>query len=83
MNSTRKQRRAFVLNAKKQWQRGEISKDEYLELKKQIADMGREQHAELRQHVLESQGVKIIGGEDSIDIDAELVDEEDFAPEDL
>lgn len=82
MNSTRKQRRAFVLNAKKQWKNGEISKDEYLELKRQIADMGREQHEELRRSILESQGVKIVGEED-IDIDAELVDEEDFTPEDL
>lgn len=83
MNSTRQQRRAFVLNAKKQWKRGEISKEAYLELKQQIADMGREQHAELRRHVLETQGVKTMVAETEIDIDAELVDEDDFTPEDL
>lgn len=81
MNSTRKQRRMFVLNAKKQWKRGEISKQEYLEIKQQISDMGKEQNSNTQRENLENSGVRILDAE-SIDIDDELVDE-DFAPEDL
>ena len=83
MHTTRKQRRDFLKHAAKQVKKGQLSKEEYLEMKSQMKALGEDQHAKLREHVLEQKGVKIIGGEDNLDIDldAELVD--DIAPEDL
>jgi outer membrane protein TolC len=83
MNSTRQQRKMFVKNAKKQWQKGEITKAEYLEIKAQIANMGKEQHAALQQRLIENNGVTFIEADSNDILDAELVEEEDFTPEDL
>ena len=86
MNSTRQQRKSFVKNAKKQWQKGLISKAEYLEIKAQMAELGREQHETLQRHIQENGGVThriVSSSTEEINIDAELVDEDDFAPEDL
>lgn len=80
MNSSRKQRRFFVNNAKKQWERGEISKDEFLELKKDVKNLGLEKLFEMQQILLEQKGMEITHNE-NINIDSELDD--DFAPEDL
>jgi len=81
MNSTRKQRRMFVLNAKKQYKLGKISKEDYLKLKNEIAQLGIHQHAQLRQSLLEQKGVKIMNSESVDVLDTEL--EDDFAPDDL
>lgn len=81
MNTTRQQRRSFVLNAKKQWKKGLISKQEYETIKKQMADLGRQQHAELTKRIQEEQGVTIIARNEDI-LEEELIDS-DFAPEDL
>lgn len=81
MNTTRQQRRSFVLNAKKQWKKGLISKQEYETIKKQMADLGRQQHAELTKRIQEEQGVTIIARNEDI-LEEELIDG-DFAPEDL
>jgi acyl-CoA reductase-like NAD-dependent aldehyde dehydrogenase len=81
MNTTRQQRRSFVLNAKKQWKKGLMSKQEYETIKKQMADLGRQQHAELTKRIQEEQGVTIIARNEDI-LEEELTDS-DFAPEDL
>ena len=83
MNTTREQRRAFVLNAKRQLKKGEITKAQFNELKKQIANMGKEQHSNLQQTILEQQGVTILGGDETINIDLETELIDDFTPTDL
>jgi len=80
MNSTREQRRNFVKNAKKQWKLGLISKSEYEQLKSDISRMGIEQHENLQQTISENKKGNL--NDNSIDIDAELV-EEDFTPDDI
>lgn len=76
MNSTRKQRRDFVLNAKKQYTKGLITKVQFEEIQKQISNMGKAQHDSLQHRLLEGKLMP------TNDIDFELVDE-DITPDDL
>lgn len=82
MNSTREQRRTFVKNAKKRWKRGDISKLEYLNIKNQISDMGKEQSIKVNQEIREQKGVKILTADD-INLVDELMDDDEFTPKDL
>lgn len=84
MNTTRQQRKSFVKNAKKQWKKGLMTKEEYETIKKQMAELGREQHAALTKRIQEEQGNTIVASHD-IDLETELldVDSDDFIPEDL
>ena len=84
MNSTRKQRRDFIKQIKKS--NPNISKAELDDLKKKMAELGKEQHLELQTQMLEQRGGRVLDTEsdqllDVSDLDDELVD--DFAPEDL
>tara|TARA_B110000444_G_C18761171_1_gene557663 strand:+ start:303 stop:575 length:273 start_codon:yes stop_codon:yes gene_type:complete len=90
MQITREQRKSFVKNARKQVKKGLMTNAEFQEIKKQMAELGKEQHENLQQQLKENNGVSSIYSqnthsvdiEDEIDIDAELA-EEDFTPEDL
>tara|TARA_R110000772_G_scaffold57747_12_gene130794 strand:- start:6419 stop:6682 length:264 start_codon:yes stop_codon:yes gene_type:complete len=87
MQITREQRKSFVKNARKQVKKGLMTNAEFQEIKKQMAELGKEQHENLQQQLKENNGVfsqkkHSIDIKDEIDIDAELV-EEDFTPEDL
>ena len=87
MQTTRQQRKTFVKNARKQVKKGLMTNAEFEEIKKQMAELGKEQHENLQQQLKENNGVssqKIhsVDIEDEIDIDAELA-EEDFTPDDL
>ena len=82
MNSTKQQRRSFVNNAKKQWKKGLISKAEYESIRQQIKQLGVEKHEKMQQTLSEQKGVTKLVNQD-VDIDAELMDDEDFAPTDL
>lgn len=90
MQITREQRKSFVKNARKQVKKGLMTNAEFQEIKKQMAELGKEQHENLQQQLKENSGVSSIYSqnthsvniEDEIDIDAELA-EEDFTPEDL
>jgi len=90
MQITREQRKSFVKNAKKQVKKGLMTNAEFQEIKKQMAELGKEQHENLQQQLKENNGVSSISSqnthsvdiEDEIDIDAELA-EEDFTPDDL
>ena len=80
MQTTRQQRKEFVKNAKRQVKKGLMTNAEFQEIKKQMAELGREQHEKLQMQIKENDNTVIV--EDSIDIDDELV-EDDFTPEDL
>ena len=80
MQTTRQQRKTFVKNARKQVKKGLMTNAEFEEIKKQMAELGKEQHEKLQMQIKENDNTVIV--DDSIDIDAELV-EEDFTPEDL
>jgi len=80
MQTTRQQRKEFVKNAKRQVKKGLMTNAEFLEIKKQMAELGKEQHERLQMQIKENDNTVIV--DDSIDIDDELV-EEDFTPEDL
>lgn len=82
MNTTKQQRRAFVLNAKKQWKKGLISKQEYENIQKQMAELGRQQHEALTKRIQEEQSTLIIADQKRDILDIELSDDE-FIPEDL
>ena len=87
MQITREQRKSFVKNARKKVKKGLMTNAEFQEIKKQMAELGKEQHENLQQQLKENNGVssqKIhsVDIEDEIDIDAELA-EEDFTPDDL
>jgi len=83
MNTTRQQRRMFVNNAKREWEKGLMSKAEYLEVKTSIANMGKEQNEALQKELLENNGVTVHDTETAV-LDNELVENEDeFTPEDL
>tara|TARA_Y100000389_G_C17375988_1_gene471673 strand:+ start:686 stop:949 length:264 start_codon:yes stop_codon:yes gene_type:complete len=87
MQITREQRKSFVKNARKKVKKGLMTNAEFQEIKKQMAELGKEQHENLQQQLKENNGVssqKIhsIDTETEIDIDAEL-SEEDFTPDDL
>ncbi len=82
MRTTRDQRRAFIKNAKKAWKQGKMSKAEFDALRKDVNNMGKDQHLQHLEMIREQRGVKVISA-DTIDLDSELVDEDDFAPEDL
>jgi 5-methylcytosine-specific restriction endonuclease McrBC regulatory subunit McrC len=90
MQITREQRKSFVKNARKQVKKGLMTNAEFQEIKKQMAELGKEQHENLQQQLKENNGVSSISNqnthsvdiEDEIDIDAELA-EEDFTPDDL
>ena len=81
MNSTRQQRKTFVKNAKKQWKIGAITKEEYKAIRKNISDMGKEQHADLTRQILENNGVTTLDTKTIDILETEL--EDDFTPEDL
>ncbi len=80
MQTTREQRKTFVKNARKQVKKGMMTNAEFQEIKKQMAELGREQHEKLQMQIKENDNTVIV--DDSIDIDDELL-EEDFTPEDL
>ncbi len=80
MQTAREQRKTFVKNARKQVKKGLMTNAEFQEIKKQMAELGREQHEKLQIQIKENDNTVIVN--DSIDIDDELV-EEDFTPEDL
>lgn len=80
MQTTREQRKTFVKNARKQVKKGLMTNAEFQEIKKQMAELGKEQHERLQMQIKENDNTVIV--EDSIDIDDELV-EDDFTPEDL
>ena len=80
MQTTRQQRKEFVKNARKQVKKGLMTNAEFLEIKKQMAELGKEQHEKLQIQIKENDNTVIV--DDSIDIDDELL-EEDFTPEDL
>lgn len=80
MQTTREQRKTFVKNARKQVKKGLMTNAEFQEIKKQMAELGREQHEKLQMQIKENDNTVIV--DDSIDIDDELL-EEDFTPEDL
>jgi len=80
MQTTRQQRKEFVKNARKQVKKGLMTNAEFLEIKKQMAELGKEQHEKLQIQIKENDNTVIV--DDSIDIDAEL-SEEDFTPDDL
>lgn len=80
MQTTREQRKTFVKNARKQVKKGLMTNAEFQEIKKQMAELGKEQHEKLQIQIKENDNTVIV--EDSIDIDDELV-EDDFTPEDL
>tara|TARA_Y100001937_G_C7125552_1_gene334739 strand:- start:240 stop:482 length:243 start_codon:yes stop_codon:yes gene_type:complete len=80
MQTTRQQRKEFVKNAKRQVKKGLMTNAEFLEIKKQMAELGKEQHERLQMQIKENDNSVIV--DDSIDIDDELV-EDDFTPEDL
>tara|TARA_R100000900_G_scaffold55406_1_gene44693 strand:- start:836 stop:1078 length:243 start_codon:yes stop_codon:yes gene_type:complete len=80
MQTTRQQRKEFVKNARKQVKKGLMTNAEFQEIKKQMAELGKEQHEKLQMQIKENDNTVIV--EDSIDIDDELV-EDDFTPEDL
>lgn len=80
MQTTREQRKTFVKNARKQVKKGLMTNAEFQEIKKQMAELGKEQHEKLQIQIKENDNTVIVN--DSIDIDDELV-EEDFTPEDL
>ena len=80
MQTTRQQRKEFVKNAKRQVKKGLMTNAEFLEIKKQMAELGKEQHERLQMQIKENDNTVIV--DDSIDIDDELL-EEDFTPEDL
>lgn len=80
MQTTREQRKTFVKNARKQVKKGLMTNAEFQEIKKQMAELGREQHEKLQLQIKENDNTVIV--DDSIDIDDELL-EEDFTPEDL
>ena len=90
MQITREQRKSFVKNARKKVKKGLMTNAEFQEIKKQMAELGKEQHENLQQQLKENNGVSSISSqnthsvdiEDEIDIDAELA-EEDFTPDDL
>lgn len=82
MNTTKQQRRAFVLNAKKQWKKGLISKQEYENIQKQMAELGRQQHEALTKRIQEEQSTLNIADQKRDILDIELSDDE-FIPEDL
>lgn len=90
MQITREQRKSFVKNARKKVKKGLMTNAEFQEIKKQMAELGKEQHENLQQQLKENNGVSSIFTQknhsidikDEIDIDAELA-EEDFTPEDL
>lgn len=82
MNTTKQQRRAFVLNAKKQWKKGLISKQEYENIQKQMAELGRQQHEALTKRIQEEQSTLNIADQKRNILDIELSDDE-FIPEDL
>ncbi len=82
MQSNRHQRREFIKNAKKQWKKGLMSKEQFSQLKKEINDMGKEQHLQHVEEIRANQGIKTLS-EDNIDElidaaeDADLLDELD------
>lgn len=80
MQTTRQQRKEFVKNAKRQVKKGLMTNAEFQEIKKQMAELGKEQHEKLQMQIKENDNTVIV--DDSIDIDDELL-EEDFTPEDL
>jgi|SaaInlV_125m_DNA_1040241.scaffolds.fasta_scaffold04733_8 hypothetical protein len=90
MQITREQRKSFVKNARKQVKKGLMTNAEFQEIKKQMAELGKEQHENLQQQLKENNGISSISSQnthsvdikDEIDIDAELA-EEDFTPEGL
>lgn len=76
MRTTRIQRKQFI----KDWIKNNpsASKEQLLKVKKQMADLGKQQHIALSQHI-ESETGKLIENHVMLD---ELIDD-DFAPDDL
>jgi predicted metal-binding transcription factor (methanogenesis marker protein 9) len=90
MKTTRKQRQDFIKQMKKN--NPFMSKEELIDLKKQMADLGREQHEKLQEEVKIIKSLDIVterkkrvelGKQVDIDLELENIKEDDFIPEDL
>lgn len=81
MQSTREQRRNFIKDAKKRWKKGIISKVQFEEIRKDINNLGKEQHIEHTQKNREDRGVKTLSADTEFDLFEELDD--NFEPEDI
>jgi hypothetical protein len=82
MQITREQRKSFVKNARKKVKKGLMTNAEFQEIKKQMAELGKEQHEKLQMQIKENDNTVIVDDSIDVDIDAELA-EEDFTPDDL
>ena len=88
MMTTRKQRQDFIKMMKKQ--NPYMSKQELATLKKEMTNLGKQQHELLQEQVKIDKSLDIVAERKKskrveVDIDSELedIDNEDFAPEDL
>ena len=60
MQTTREQRKTFVKNARKQVKKGLMTNAEFQEIKKQMAELGREQHEKLQLQIKENDNTVIV-----------------------